>query len=249
MNGLARRRIENAIAPGARIHLTIHDGPDDRDEYDLDGGEVPCCMAGAMHGPRGCTCWEPVFDLEQDDALQLAALLPLAVACCHDCAYRNGSPERGDGYTEELVDLSGSARDVFACHQGMRRVVAYRHPNGRELPAKPGDYQPPIVAGRAYKADGSPAELCAGYLAHRRALGLPEPVRCPCCLDGGHVCENHPERPWSGIVGPDAPNACGDGSQDCGGAGMPCPACCSPVAEDGTRSITEAFVPRHLRGS
>lgn len=55
------------------------------------------------------------------------------------------------------------------------------------------------------------------------------PPRCAACLDEGHVCENHPGRAW--------PDVC-----DCG-AGMPCPACCSPIPQDGTRSIAEAFVP------
>lgn len=70
---------------------------------------------------------------------------------------------------------------------------------------------------------------------------------CAVCLDTGHVCENHPDRPWAGIAGHDAPNACGDGSQDCGGAGMPCPACCSPIPEDGRHRIGEAFTPDRLR--
>lgn len=58
--------------------------------------------------------------------------------------------------------------------------------------------------------------------------------RCPTCLDTGHVCENHPDRAWAVLA---------DVEECCGGAGMPCPACCSPVAEDGTHSIVEAFTP------
>jgi hypothetical protein len=61
--------------------------------------------------------------------------------------------------------------------------------------------------------------------------------RCPHCLDEGHVCENHPDRPWEGAISP------ADGACDCGGAGMPCPACCSPIPEDGTCSIGVAFTP------
>ena len=62
------------------------------------------------------------------------------------------------------------------------------------------------------------------------------PVRCAHCLDDGLVCENHPEFPWEVTV---------EGHRaDCyGGAGMPCPFCCSPIPEDGTHSIAEAFVP------
>lgn len=60
---------------------------------------------------------------------------------------------------------------------------------------------------------------------------------CPTCVDTGYVCENHPDRAWGGLTGDEC----------CGGAGMPCPACCSPIPPDGTRSIVEAFVPDHLR--
>ena len=70
---------------------------------------------------------------------------------------------------------------------------------------------------------------------------MPSVSMCSGCDDTGHVCENHPTRPWDGIS--DADNACG-----CG-AGMPCPECCDPVPEDGTHSILAAFTPRHLRGS
>jgi hypothetical protein len=41
-------------------------------------------------------------------------------------------------------------------------------------------------------------------------------MTCARCHDCGSVCENHP-RPWDG------PHGC-----DCGGAGMPCPACDMP---------------------
>jgi hypothetical protein len=39
-------------------------------------------------------------------------------------------------------------------------------------------------------------------------------IKCILCADTGWVCENHPRRPWEGSHG------C-----NCGGAGMPCPAC------------------------
>lgn len=64
---------------------------------------------------------------------------------------------------------------------------------------------------------------------------------CPNCLDTGHVCENHPDLPW--------PDMALDVEPCCGGAGMPCPTCCSPVPADGTRSIVEAFVPDKLRAA
>lgn len=74
------------------------------------------------------------------------------------------------------------------------------------------------------------------------------------CLDTGHVCENHPDRAWAGIVtdtgGPGVEySACGDGARDCGGAGMPCPVCCSAIPMDGTTSIVTAFTPDWMRGA
>ena len=77
-------------------------------------------------------------------------------------------------------------------------------------------------------------------------------TRCEHCRDSGHVCEDHPDLPWAGLVGA-AENAsfvhpaCGDGARGCHGAGMPCPHCCSPIPEDGRHSIVEAFVPDWMR--
>lgn len=168
MNSLQRRRIARSLGDRAQIHLDIADGPDDRDEFAAD--EAPCCMASAVRGPRACTCWTPVYDLDQA-APNLSTQPQTRASCCHDCAYRNDSPERADlDLGEELVDIAGSADSVFACHQGMRRVVAYRHPDGREIPAGPGDYHPPMVGQVAFRADGTPADWCAGWAAHRRYL-------------------------------------------------------------------------------
>ena len=61
--------------------------------------------------------------------------------------------------------------------------------------------------------------------------------RCASCLDSGHVCEDHPSAPWEGL------HDTAPGHAEHGGIGMPCPACCSPVPEDGRYPITEAFVP------
>jgi hypothetical protein len=65
-------------------------------------------------------------------------------------------------------------------------------------------------------------------------------LHCLGCLDTGVVCENHPDRPWEGATPP--PACC-----PCGGAGMPCPACCSDIPQDGRHSIAEAFVPDWMR--
>lgn len=44
--------------------------------------------------------------------------------------------------------------------------MAWRHPAGMRIPADPGrdgDYQPPIVLGVPFRADGQPGLLCAGW--------------------------------------------------------------------------------------
>lgn len=97
--------------------------------------------------------------------------IPTAAKCCHDCAYRNGSPERADEYDEGvLLAHAQIAGEEFWCHQGCRRVIAFRHPDGRELPAGDGDYRPPIGPEErpvVWRADGTVAQRCAGWNAHR----------------------------------------------------------------------------------
>lgn len=128
-----------------------------------------CCDGSAVKGPQYCTCWAPVFDMEQQvvrpgERGQRAGL-------CHDCAYRPGSPERsGDeryNGDQAFLDRIVAAGEPFHCHQGIRRVVKLVHPSGAEVEVPPGDYRPPQVAGVPYKADGSPGDLCAGWAARR----------------------------------------------------------------------------------
>lgn len=128
-----------------------------------------CCMGVASGGIDYCTCWEPIYDLDQ--AVGLDAVTPLATRakCCGDCAYRNGSPERNGDEEDWLLELPGGPATFF-CHQGIRRILSYRHPSGLVLPAGSGDYDPPRSAGRVYRANGSPAEICAGFAAYRVSL-------------------------------------------------------------------------------
>lgn len=80
-----------------------------------------------------------------------------------------------------------------------------------------------------------------------RAASRGVSVRCPTCLDSGHVCENHPDHVWFGLA-PEINERTGETIEECcGGAGMPCPVCCSSIPEDGRHSIVEAFVPDCLR--
>lgn len=120
-----------------------------------------CCLPAAEEGAEYCTCWEPIYDARQRQP-KTSVTSRTRRKACHDCAYRQGSPERERG--EDL-----DALDSFYCHQGIRRPAAYRHPDGRVRPvidylASP-DYRPPIVDGVPYRADGRPADRCAGWAA------------------------------------------------------------------------------------
>lgn len=147
-----------------------------------------CCIGAHEEGLTGCTCWRPVFDLVQNGpepatiAAVAAGRYPLAPrdGMCGDCAYRPDSPEKsGDPNYHSAADLESCARQgrLFFCHHsnddgvGMRQPIAWQHPDGIRIPAVlAGDYQPPIIDGVPYLADGSPAPLCAGWAARARAL-------------------------------------------------------------------------------
>jgi hypothetical protein len=134
-----------------------------------DAGLGGCCQGSAVMGPDHCTCWVPVYDLEQQPVRSGPA--GLQPQLCADCAYKPRSPERrGDaGYDGDAGSLDDLVRsgEPFWCHQGIRRPVAWRHPSGMEIPGHPGDYSPPIEGGKPYKADGSPGDLCAGWATRR----------------------------------------------------------------------------------
>jgi hypothetical protein len=52
----------------------------------------------------------------------------------------------------------------FSCHQGMPRVTVWVHPmTGITRPVTEDDYKPATRGGRGWLADGTPAELCAGW--------------------------------------------------------------------------------------
>jgi hypothetical protein len=147
------------------------------------GAKPPCCTGMADGGMLYCTCWTVVYDVEQqspDAALGLAIGLgkqdaPQRDRMCGDCAYRPDSPEKSasPAYRDGPDELERLARDDrFWCHDGMRQPKAWLHPPSRvRLDAVgAGDYQPPVVAGVPWRADGRPGLLCAGWAARRRAL-------------------------------------------------------------------------------
>lgn len=134
-----------------------------------DAGEGMCCW-GAIQGPDHCTCWEPVHDLAQQEP-DLEAPRTVRALMCPDCAYRPDSPENT---TTRGYDPPPPGGPPFHCHQGMRAVAVHRHPTGAEVPAVTVggvsmEYDPPIIDGRPYAADGQPAPVCAGWAATDRA--------------------------------------------------------------------------------
>lgn len=149
----------------------------------LAGDPWRCCPGAKDKGPTACTCWQPVYDLPQTDpppetiaALALGETEPdVRPRMCGDCAYRPDSPEKtGTGEAQcdaATLELLADTGERFWCHDGMRKPKAWRHPAGIRIPAPDTfDYQPPIVLGVPYRADGQPALLCSGWAARRRAL-------------------------------------------------------------------------------
>lgn len=123
-----------------------------------------------MDGPGGCTCWEPVFNLNQQPP-QAGLEADVRPSMCHDCAYRPGSPEHtGDpdaGADADDLQALVDTGSVFWCHQGMRQPIHWQHPSGATTPASPLNYQPPITEDKPWKADGTPGDICAGWAALR----------------------------------------------------------------------------------
>jgi hypothetical protein len=162
---IAREVRQQVLTAGGYIHFDAH----------RDWPETPttgmCCMGSAARGPSSCTCWEPVYDVEQAAPRTDGLLFGCRSSMCKDCAYRPGSPERrGDEEAagdQELLDDLVVRGQPFWCHQGMRRPVRYRHPSGVVVAASPLEYAPPQSGGRLFKADGSPADLCFGWAARR----------------------------------------------------------------------------------
>lgn len=132
-----------------------------------------CCYGAAVYGPHRCTCWTPVYDVEQTDPMpDIPRVRPDGM--CGGCAYRPGSPERqGDpehaGDADTLEQLAATSVP-FWCHDGIRRPVKLVHPSGVEIPGHAADYDPPTVGAVPFRANGRMAYLCAGWAARNRAL-------------------------------------------------------------------------------
>jgi hypothetical protein len=126
-----------------------------------------CCWGEVIGGGTACTCWHPVYDLEQTPPTPVARdeLTVRVGGMCGDCAYRPRSPERADAYSSEALMELPSRRAPFFCHDGFRRPALWIHPDGRVVAGSRADYQPPIIGGIPYQVDGTPGLLCAGWAA------------------------------------------------------------------------------------
>lgn len=137
---------------------------------------VGCCIGNDMYGPERCTCWKPVFELEQQPPQppQRPEDIETQPRMCGDCAFRKDSPERAEGFLEDALYAMAGAGQPFYCHEGMRRPAYWLHPDGRRVGGSTADWQPPIVAGLPYRADGRPGLLCAGWMGRAaRASAVP----------------------------------------------------------------------------
>lgn len=139
--------------------------------------EVPasgllCCWGATIYGPDRCTCWEPVYDVEQTVPAEPATRGGCIAAdtLCGDCAFRPGSPERADEWSREHLYRLADTGEPFWCHRGMRRPLRYQHPDGRVASGSPDDWQPLTLNGVPYQADGTPGLLCAGWSKRNRRV-------------------------------------------------------------------------------
>lgn len=188
MSELERRSVERIVATAEKLGVPMPDevraitlcgsGPShggltyarlhpDVDEFDPD--LTTCCWAAIDRGLTACTCWEPVYDVDQANP-DPDGPRDVREAMCGDCAFRAGSPERETVWHREELFALADRGEPFYCHDGMRRPSAWRHPQLGEVAGDPDDWAPPIINGLPFRADGRPAVLCAGWAARRTAV-------------------------------------------------------------------------------
>jgi hypothetical protein len=139
-----------------------------------DAGKGACCAGAADVGRIGCTCWEPVYDPPAQAPIRREQDATVMPRMCADCAYKPGSLERRDDpnvvASAQLLDDIVITGTPFWCHNGLPRITHYVHPaTGVEYHPDvdlTSAYKPVIDENhRPYKADGSPADYCAGWSA------------------------------------------------------------------------------------
>lgn len=137
-----------------------------------DAGKGMCCMGAAARGPGFCTCWRPVYDREQ--APPQEGPPRVRDRMCRDCAFRKDSPERQgdkryDNSGEDGIDDLVRGERSFVCHQGMRKKIALVHePTGARVDIEIDAYAPGGNERHTCKADGTPADICAGWWAAKQ---------------------------------------------------------------------------------
>jgi hypothetical protein len=135
-------------------------------ELNPDAEQAWCCEGDVEGGPADCTCWTPVYDVEQAPPKAFnAEQLEARPERCADCAFRPGSPELADPYMREELLALPARGEPFWCHDGMRRPVWWEHPTRGRVPGGPDDWRPPQRGRVPFRADGRPALLCAGWAA------------------------------------------------------------------------------------
>lgn len=127
-----------------------------------------CCWQVVNSDGEECTCWVAVFNIDPTTDVQAGPMVT-RLSPCDDCAYRGRSREREDG-TLDHVGLR--ADEPFMCHDGFPLVVELRHPDGSVASPWPRaqDYRPVTFRNRAWRADGRPALVCAGWASALRPL-------------------------------------------------------------------------------
>lgn len=133
---------------------------------------IPCCDASAYRDMESCTCWRPVFEVDQQPAqpISLGDLIVRPGGMCGDCAYRPRSPEREVPFVADELLSYPAEGTPFYCHDGIRRPKHWVHPEGHRVEGDPADYQPLMVRGVPYRAVGRVALLCAGWAAIAAAV-------------------------------------------------------------------------------
>lgn len=134
-------------------------------------GDGFCCVDAIEIGPDACTCWVEQRTMDAQRPVASHDPVPRSSPCA-DCAFRPDSPERAgdERYSHADLDDIVHGSTPFYCHDGMQRVAALRHPAGNVHILDSDAYQPSIVDGVPYRADGSPAFICAGWRARHDAV-------------------------------------------------------------------------------
>jgi PAS domain-containing protein len=158
---------------GATVHLSSGGRPGDDDRF--------CCAGAALRDV--CSCWEETYD--RDQAEDQGGEPEVRPSRCDDCACRPDSPERTTpelmaSSVQGVLDLAADGVP-FYCHDGMRRLTGWEHPDGSTHSDQDvaHNYAPPMRPGQRCDAavhgrGGHPADCnrCDGSGWLRRPVPL-----------------------------------------------------------------------------